>query len=151
MQATAGFTVQTPVFTAVGVRLRTCSALIVRWPPPLLPFLPPVSPVHFTICSWKNVDVELPNVNACSWARMRGEKIGFFSVISRSGTVELHFSVSFFTDRCHGQDLVCLITLTYFKSHLITSGSDFFLTLRCQNGSNLINFEDFFFIRLNLK
>lgn len=24
------------------------------------------SPVQFTICSWKNVDVELPNVNACS-------------------------------------------------------------------------------------
>lgn len=31
-------------------------------------------PVQFTICRWKNVDVELPNVNACSWARMRSKK-----------------------------------------------------------------------------
>lgn len=30
------------------------------------PFFSQSCPVQFTICRWKNVDVELPNVNACS-------------------------------------------------------------------------------------
>lgn len=69
-QATDGSTVQMPVFTAVGVRLRTCSCSNRKVAAAAFTFSSP-SPVQFTICSWKNVDVELPNVNACSWARMR--------------------------------------------------------------------------------
>lgn len=42
------------------------------------------SPVQFTICRWKNVDVELPNVNACSGARTRAKRVGYFLVWFRA-------------------------------------------------------------------
>lgn len=86
LQAMTAFTVQRPVFTAVGVRLRTCSALIVRWLPPLLPFLPPV------LCSSLYAAGRMSTWSCQTWTRVHErawgrKKIGFFSVISRSGTV----------------------------------------------------------------
>ena len=63
------------------------AALIVRWLPPLLPFLPPV------LCSSLYAAGRMSTWSCQTWTRVheraweRGEKIGFFSVISRSGTV----------------------------------------------------------------
>lgn len=67
----------------------TCSALIVRWLPPLSPFLPPV------LCSSLYAAGRMSTWSCQTWTRVQerawrgrgGKKIGFFSVISRSGTV----------------------------------------------------------------
>lgn len=88
---------QTPVFSAVGVRVRTCSAVIVKVSS-FLPFLPPV------LCAVHYMQLEECRRGAAKRERVlmsahgeregggggerrEEEKKGFFSVISRSGTV----------------------------------------------------------------
>lgn len=83
---------------------------------------PPPALLQFTICRWKNVDVELPNVNACSGARTEGEEeLGYFfwvQFFAQRLHGELHVSASFFTYRWQRHDWSALITSTYFQKAL---------------------------------
>lgn len=101
--------------TAADVHLRSCPKATT---PTLLPFLPPEL-CSSLYCSWKNVDVELPNVNAPrSWARARGRGGGGMGLFKHS---EMHFTGKFFTNGCQSQQTVSPVLLTGSKkSHFIT-------------------------------
>lgn len=98
---------------------------------------PPPALLQFTICRWKNVDVELPNAwtRAQERARRAKKRLGYFfgCNFSRSGYTVSCTSVRP-SLRIGGKGTTGLSSLPRptSKCHLITPWSDFFLTRGCQ-------------------